>query len=373
MKNKLSVIVLSAVLLTTAACHSGPPSGTNIYKAPAEITPENGAVISGFASDPTYIHENRKADRDYACISAIDGVPVVSFRLPGANPLLIPGGTEDPTHCQTLAGFKYYLAPGPHKISVAYWDLDAFRYGYGLPADIDISVRAGQALQVRRQPSGWSKTQVWIEDASGARLGEIRQVQYEGRRSVKFGRIDPKLTPYSVVPSLTPDPAYSGARLSSIAVDIVLDDRNKDLIDPLRQTFVARFKECGMAARVHTVIANDNGGIESAGDDMTGPELARAAPQSFDAKLTILEHGFTYYKQRGLSLFGNSADAKQHPTDMTVETALTLKGAKSPAWQTGATVFLTGASMKDIPDAFIGRLSDDGYLQGCPEIPKWPH
>src|SRR5579859_874582 len=188
MSRNYRALFISSLMATLSACAQH--SATNIYQAPPGITPANGAVITGFASAPTYIHENRKADQDFACISAIDHVSVASFKLSSVDPLLHEQGTNDPTHCQSLSSFPYTLTPGRHAISVAYWDLDSFRWGYALPAEFEISVQAGQTLHVRRQESGWSKTKIWIEDGTGAQIGEAKQVQYEGRDSVTFGQLN---------------------------------------------------------------------------------------------------------------------------------------------------------------------------------------
>ena len=324
----------------------------------------------GFASDPVYIHANRKKDRDFVCIATIDAVPTVSFRLPSANPLLKPGGTEDPTHCQEQAEEKYFLTPGVHKITLAYWDLDAFRYGYGLPAEFEITVQAGQTLRARRQESGWSKTRLWIEDGSGAAQVEAQQVQFQGRRLVRFGRFDPKINPYNVLPSLSSDPVYSGAPITSIAVEIAMDNRNKAYIDQVREAFINRFRECGLVARVRTTLYDDAGAPEATQEAATD---ATAAPQSFEAKLAISEHGFTYYKQRGLSLFGNSTDPKQNPTNVNLGASLTLGAAEKSVWESGVEVSFPVIGMRNFADGFIGRLSEDGYLKGCPDISRFDH
>jgi len=338
--------------------------GADLYKNPSGITPESGAAITGFASDPVYIHENRKADRDFVCIARIDGVPTVSYELPKGNRLLKPAGTEDPTYCQDKAGFKYLLTPGPHSISVGYWDLDSFRRGYALPATFEVTLSAGQSLQLRRKAIGWSTTRLWIEDASGAQVGDARDVQYEGRRNIAFGQFVTQGNYTSVIPSETPDPAYSGAPIARLSVDVVVDSRLKDTVDPIRGGFADRLKECGVAARLHTVVVDDSGAV--VGESDTGGEPG-------DAALTIVERGFIYTDRHEISLFGEARDPKQSPTNTLFDARLTLAGAQAPAWRSGVTVFFPTLMMRGLADAFVGRLSEDGYLQGCADIPKWDH
>ena len=346
--------------------------GQNIYKSPSGIDLENGATIVGFSSDPVYIHENRKADRDYICISHIDGSPVISFKLPQIDPLLNPAGTEDPTHCQNMAEFKYLLAPGMHSISVAYWDLDTFKYGYALTATFEVSLAAGQNLRLQRKPIGWSKTKLWIEDNEGGQVGDSHDVQYKGRRSIAFGQLVPQNKYTGFIPSRAVDPVYSGSPISRLSVDVILDAGFKDSVDAIRNGFVSRLRECGVAATVHSVLLDDKGAVAGESEERSDESETSPQPSPSDAKLTIVEQGFTYYAKKE-ALFEVASDPKKNVMNTRLEATLTQRDAKAPVWQSGVDVVFPKLMIKGLADAFVGRLSENGYLRGCAEIPKWDH
>jgi len=155
----LQCVVVALAGLSLASCHST----TILYKPPPSATPANSASVAGSS------YSRNAFNNVYNCVEAIDGVQV---------------GSPGPYQCKHLAGQTFLIPPGQHSLTLAVqWESGQYTSGSSRKVTVELagglrySVR-GEEMQDPR-PGEKHKVAIWLEDSSGAILGDRQEATFE--------------------------------------------------------------------------------------------------------------------------------------------------------------------------------------------------
>lgn len=329
-----------AVLLVLAGLSAcGLPSSTNLYVAPPGVTPATGVTLTGFSGPEV----RSSKDKDIICVAALDGRDVTAFRISGVDPRLLGSGTNDPNHCQSLAGFNYLLAPGAHSVTLSYWDYDGYRFGYGIPVKLDFTAQAGDVIRARRKTLGRTRSAVWLEDASGKPVSAVGAAQYYERDMVEFGDLRSDSGGKTILPVLEPEAIYAGPEIRSIAIEAALDTH----VASEGPSFSAKIASDLLACQV------------------------QPRSQNADVRLKLAPLGY-YYVGRKVDFDANDPKAPLPAwTNVYFDATLTNEKTKAVYWHRQIGVSYQPpipnypTTGENLAHAVMQRLAEDGYFPHC--------